>query len=530
MPQAVESEIESRIADGKLVGIVIGIVTKDGTTFHAYGEKQAGKEDLPDENTVFEIGSVSKVFTGILLADAVSRGEVAYTDPIEKYLPEDVTAPTRNDESITLEHLSVQTSGLPRMPSNFKPKNSANPFADYTYEQLYEYLGDAELESDIGEEFAYSNTGVGLLGHLLERATGKSYEALIVERIATPLNMPDTSIALSTDQKSRLAYGHIARQQAPNWDIPTLAGAGAIRSTAKDMTVFLAANLGHIDTPLHAAMDESHRPQANAGPNMQIGLGWLTLATDGPGPIVWHNGGTGGYRSFAGFVKETGIGVVVLTNISGAGHDDIGYHLLDPTVPLQKTDKRAEVTVDVDTLKRYTGKYQLTPELIFDVDLDGTQLRVQVTGQPRIPVYPESEVKFFYKVVDAQLTFQVDDDGNVTGLILHQGGANQPVKRIMRETDKPAEVTVEIHTDTLQRYVGKYELAPEFIIDIGLNGSQLSAQATGQGRNPIYPESETKFFLKGVDAQLTFQVDDDGKVTGLTLHQGGANQPAKRIE
>ncbi len=432
LPEAIETVIESRIADKKLVGMVIGIVDKDGSTYYSYGEKAADGGEAPDENTVFEIGSISKAFTGVLLADAVARGDVAYSDPIDKYLPPDVSVPTRGGKSITLEHLSVQNSGLPRMPKNIRPKSALNPYADYTVEQLYEALAKIELERDIGEAYEYSNLGVGLLGHLLERATDLSYEELVVERIAKPLNMPDTTIALNASQQERLAPGHNRRRQVPNWDIPTFAGAGALRSTAKDMTGFLAANLGLIDSPLHDAMEESHRPRAEAGgPQMSIGLGWHILTADGPGPIVWHNGGTGGYRSFAGFVKEMGKGVVVLTNTGGEGQDDIGFHLLNDSLPMRMPPKeRAEVEVDREILKRYVGKYELTPEFVIDVDLKGNQLRTQATGQARVPIFPESDTKFFLKVADAQLTFEVDGDGNVTGLILHQGGADQHAKRV----------------------------------------------------------------------------------------------------
>ncbi len=431
LPEAVVSTIESRIADEKLVGIVIGMVDKDGTAFFSYGEKAADGNETPDENSVFEIGSISKVFTATLLADAVARGEVAYTDPIEKYLPDGVKAPTRDGKSITLENLSVQNSGLPRMPNNFHPKSPLNPFADYTYDQLYEFLGEVELDHEIGEQYLYSNVGVGLLGHLLERATGMNYETLVIERIAKPLNMTDTCITLNEDLQERLAPGHLRRRQVPNWDIPTFAGAGALRSTAKDMATFLAANLGYLDTPLRNAMDETHGPRAQAGgPQMKIGLGWHILTAEGPGPIVWHNGGTGGYRTFAGFVKETGKGVVVLTNSGGKGHDDIGFHLLDPSVPLSNAVKREEIKLDRKVLKRYVGKYQLAPDFIIDVDRKGDQLRTQATGQARVPIFPESETKFFLKDVDAQLMFELDEKGNVTGLILHQGGAKQYAKRI----------------------------------------------------------------------------------------------------
>ncbi len=431
IPDAVKDMVRARVDGGKTVGMVIGVVDEQGASYFSYGKMASSGNETPGKDSVFEIGSISKVFTATLLADAVRRGEVKYNDAISVHLPSDVKVPTKNGQSITLEHLSVQNSGLPRMPSNFTPKDPRNPFADYTADALYEFLGKVELQRDVGEAYGYSNVGVGLLGHLLERAAGMSYEELVVQRITNILGMPDTAITLSESMKTRLAIGHQGTDEVMNWDLAVLAGAGAIRSTTQDMILFLRANINLKDTALLATLRETHVSRGSAGSaRMNIGLGWHILSTDGGETIHWHNGGTGGYRAFAGFVQNPPFGAVVLTNSGGAGDDDIGFHLLSESTEMAAYVKRSELTVPGSILERYVGKYELAPGTLFDVVLEDGQLKVQLTGQSRFSVFAESETEFFYKVVDAQLSFVVGDGGEVTSLVLHQGGFDRNARKI----------------------------------------------------------------------------------------------------
>lgn len=431
IPDTVKEVVRNRVDGGLSPSIVIALVDADGTDHFAYGKTSLEGGTTPDENTIYEIGSISKVFTAILLADMKNRGEVAFDDPISKYLAENVKAPQRDGKSITLAHLSEQTSGLPRMPNNFRPKDPGNPFADYTPELLYEFLSKYELKRGIGEKFEYSNVGVGLLGHLLERASGKTYEQLIVDRIANVLGMPDTRITFTDSMKQRLALGYVGEKQVQNWDLTTLAGAGAIRSSTKDMVAFIKANLGLLDTPLRAAMDETHKTRADTDiPDSRIGLGWITR-TPAQGPAVtWHNGGTGGYRTFSGFATETRTGAVLLCNSGGKGNDDIGFHLLNDSIPMVNASKHTEVKLSETLLSSYEGKYQLGLLGVMRVDFRGDRLMAQLADQPALQIYPESETDFFYKEVDAQITFKKDKDGKVTELVLHQGGAEISAKRI----------------------------------------------------------------------------------------------------
>ena len=336
-----DAEIRKIIADRidvqkQSVGIVVGVIEPSGRRVVSYGTFANGDARPVDGDTVYEIGSITKVFTSLLLADAAQRHELALTDPVAKFLPLTAKIPERAGRVITLQDLSMHLSALPRLPGNMKPADPANPYADYSVAQMYEFLSSYQLPRDIGSQYEYSNLGGGLLGHVLALNARKDYASLVRERITGRLGMTSTAIALTPELKSRLAVGHRSGMQpVANWDLPTLAGAGALRSDANDLLTFLAANLGYTSTPLAAAMKamlDVRRPTGTA--NLEIALGWHVLTAHGR-EIVWHNGGTAGYRTFIGFDRAARIGVVVLSNAgTAAGPDDIGRHLLDPALPL----------------------------------------------------------------------------------------------------------------------------------------------------------------------------------------------------
>jgi serine-type D-Ala-D-Ala carboxypeptidase/endopeptidase len=423
--QEVKDNIKQRVDNGTNPGIVIGVVNGDKTEFYSYGVKSLATKEPVDERSVFEIGSITKTFTGILLADQVIKGKMSLDDPLQKYLPDGITAPSRNGAAIKLVNLTNHTSSLPRMPGNFSPANPANPFADYSEKQMYDFLKSYELPRDIGSQYEYSNYAAGLLGHVLATWQGKTYEALMIEVIANPLGMQDTRTTFTPTMKKNLAMGHSGLTQVENWDLNTLAGAGGIRSNAIDMLKYVRANTGNIKSKLYPAMQLSHKNSRVEGANPIVGLGWHTIIADDR-EIVWHNGGTGGYRSFVGFIKGTDKGVVVLTN-SIASVDDIALHLLNPKSPLKEAPK--DVAVDTETLQSYVGKYELAPGFILTVTRDGNQLKVQATGQDSSPVYPKAKNVFFSKVVDAELTFN-QKDGAVESVVLRQGGRDNVAKRI----------------------------------------------------------------------------------------------------
>ena len=425
------------------LGIVVGVIEPNGRRVVAYGNLAKGEPRPLDGDTIFEIGSVTKVFTSLLLADMVCRNEVALADPAAKYLPEHVKMPERSGKSITLLDLSTHSSGLPRLPSNLKPKDGANPYADYSVDNLYQFLSGYTLPRDPGSEVEYSNLGAGLLGHLLAYRAGTDYESLLATRITRPLSMPDTSITLSSSMKQRMATGHNALlAPVANWDIPTLAGAGALRSSANDMLTFLEAFLGYKQTPLAPAMKAMLEVRRPVGPppgqtagqtttqtktKFEIALGWNIL-----GDIAWHDGGTAGFCSWVSYDLKQRIGVVVLFNaFTPSGVADIGMHLLNPKFPLanpepakqQALKEHTGIHLDPHLLDNYTGRYQL-PDRIFEITRDGDRLFVQtftpaIVG-PRFELFAESEKNFFVKVTNSQITFETGPEGRATSLIVHR--------------------------------------------------------------------------------------------------------------
>ena len=422
--------IQSRVDEGRAAGIVLGVIEADGTTrVFSYGDAGPNARVL-SEKSVFEIGSITKVFTGVLLADMAARDEVSLADPVAKYLPEGVNMPSRGGREITLLDLATHHSALPRLPDNMSSSDAANPYADYSAEQMYTFLSGWELSRDIGSEYEYSNLAVGLLGHVLARISGGSYESLVRERILIPLGMARTGIALDEDMQNWMADGHDQEGNVvPLWDLSTLAGAGALRSDVTDMLVFLAANTGPPKTPLERSMRDSHEVQKQVNKRLSVALNWHVQHI-GEEKILWHNGGTAGFRTFIGFDPSEGVGVVVLTN-SSHGADDIGFHLINPDLQLAESPiERVEINVPRDILDTYVGEYELTPDFTIVVTRKRRRLYVQGTGQEKFQVFAESETKFFYKVVDAQISFVDEDSEGITNLILHQNGAAHYARKI----------------------------------------------------------------------------------------------------
>ena len=315
------------VRDRQSLGIVAGVSGPHGHRIVAHGDVQ------PD--SLFAIGSITKVFTALLLADMVERAEIALRDPISKYLPKGVKVPQRGPRPITLEDLATHMSGLPRVPTNLSPKNLLDPYAEYTVERLYEFLGDYLLPRDPGSKWEYSNLGAGLLGHIVSLRAGMDYETLVRLRICGPLDMMSTWVVLTSQLKGRAATGHNRLlQPIGNWDFNALAGAGALWSTAGDLLEFVAAALGYKKSWLAPAMAAMLKVRVTTGlADFGQAIGWQTTRRNET-EIVWKDGGTFGFSGFIGFDPKSRRGAVVLSD-AGTGVTDIGMHLLDGRNPLK---------------------------------------------------------------------------------------------------------------------------------------------------------------------------------------------------
>ncbi len=329
--------------------IVVGIVDPNGTGFYGHGKmSNANNNATVDQNTIFAIGSNTKVFTAILLADMVGDGLIKLDDPIEKYLPANVIAPQYKGHKITLENLATHTSGLPEFAPNYCPsffkENPRTPSDEiqlqirlagctknYTFDQFYQGLSNTTVTREPGTKVEYSTFGSALLGNILTlKSNISSYEELLTKRVLNVLGMDSTSINLSNAQKSRLAIGHLYGQELPSLNFSNpIAPGGGLYSSASDMMKFISANMGLIKTKLDKAMQESHlirlssgflipnnigvsANNATTGTGFYVGLGWF-VTTDFGNEIIWHNGATGGgYNAFMAFNPATDRGIVIL--------------------------------------------------------------------------------------------------------------------------------------------------------------------------------------------------------------------------
>ena len=421
--------IEERVEKDGGMAMVLGVMEADGSTrIVHYGDAGEGARPL-GSRSVFEIGSITKAFTGILLAEAVARGEVALDDPVSKYLPDGVTVPSRNGREITLLDITTHRSSLTRMPTNMVPTGTG-AYPKYTIDMLYEFLSGHELRRDIGVEYEYSNIAVALLGHALERAANKTYEQLLRERILDPLEMRTTSTKVEGAVREWMTVGHDGRglvAEYRNW--PNLPAMGAIRSNAEDLLRFVAANTGVSTSQIERAMRVSHEARNAVNDNTDIGFNWHVMKF-GEKRIITHGGATQGFRAFIGFDPDLGVGAVVLAN-SPIAIRDIGLHLINPDIPLRDAPvaDRVEVAVSSDVLEIFVGEYELRPGFAINITLEEGGLFAQGTAQNKFPVFPESETKFFARAVNAQLTFTTNESGAVTGMILHQNGTDRPARR-----------------------------------------------------------------------------------------------------
>jgi serine-type D-Ala-D-Ala carboxypeptidase/endopeptidase len=308
------------------VGVTIGVIRDGARRVFAYGSAQA--------NSIFEIGSVTKTFTGLILAQMIEQGKVRLDQPVRELLPPG-TAAKPPEREISLGDLVTQHSGLPRMPDNLHPADPANPYADYRPADLYEYVARHGLSRPDSTEFLYSNLGLGLLGQALADRAGVSYPQLLAQEVTGPLGLKDTVVSLTPEQRARFIGGHTAEHlEAHAWDHDAFAGAGAIRSTAADLLTYLEANLHPEKLPAAAstlarAIRLSHQLRDTAAPGMHIAFAWAHIDSSG---LYWHNGATGGYSSYVFFDPQQDCAGVVLVNTTvgrrGSLADLIGQHIV----------------------------------------------------------------------------------------------------------------------------------------------------------------------------------------------------------
>ncbi len=525
-------------------GAVATAEKRDGKwTFSLAGEAfAAGHPAVPADRVLFEIGSISKVFTGILLADAVVNGKLGLDDTLAERLP--VRFRHAETGAVTLRELATHTSCLPRLPTNMAGADTSDPYARYDRKALFAYLADAALDGEPPCKADYSNLGFGILGVVLEEAYSKPWDELVEEKIAAPLGLHDTVQHLSAEQSKRFALPWDGAEPAHAWSFQAMAGAGALRSTLADLSKLADAFLDGAEGPLGAAWpvlagDYAEMPMEGG----RIGLGLVharvharVSAGDHDEEAYWHDGGTGGYRSLLQVRPESGRAFIVLASNAQAAPQAWLAAWLDSGLdsgPVSRSAapsgpaERTEIGLSTEVLDRYVGVYSISKSARFTILRRGDGLVARLTGQPFVPIFPSAEDEFFYKAVDAQLSFHRAAAGKVTGLTLHQNGRDVPASR---EPGPPPHVEFP-DAAALADYAVEYDFGlfmPGATFKVRAAGEQLLAQLTGQPELPVYCVGKDRFEYDVVDAQIDFVRDDQGKVVALVLHQHGTNMRAPR--
>ncbi len=311
----VENAIRPYIQKGNTCGLVVAVIHKDKVRRYSYGSTNTQIQHLPDpDQTIFEIGSITKTFNSLLLAEEIVAGKMKPDDPVNLYLPDSIPALRFQGKSITLKDLANHTSGFPRLPANiFNGKvDPKDPYKHYLPDSLYSFLRHYHPSVLPGKVFSYSNFGAGVLGTILERKLQRTFEQLIVSRICKPLGMYQTSVVLNDATQSNFAQGYneMGEATAP-WELASLKGSGAMRSTLNDMIKYARAQV-EMNGPLQKAIAFTHQPTFTSK-TQSMGLGWR-INQSGAHTYLHHSGGTGGFRSFIGFDPGRQISVVILSN------------------------------------------------------------------------------------------------------------------------------------------------------------------------------------------------------------------------
>ena len=429
--EAVREILRQRVEVSKRgVGYVVGLVDETGGRIISYGSASRGGGRPVDGDTVFQVGSVTKVFTSLLLAEMSGRGEVRLDDPIALHVPASVKTPRARD--ITLLHLSRHTAGFMSFPGDSDAADLDSPMAVHSNEMLFAVLDKHPMRSTAGDHHSYSSYGAALLGELLARRAGTDYESAVRSRLLEPLGMTRSGFALTAELRAAHATGHTSRGNPRRLaEVRGMLGSGALRSTANDLVRFVQAHLGLRATTLGEALRATQRTEADRQrPDLPMGLGWFYA--DYPGTrVVYHGGSTPGFRAYVGMDLQRKRGVIVLAN-SDNDVGNLGVHLVDPYVPLYSPEPPRQfkaIVVEPRLLREYAGAYRIDEPpgvLTFRRRGDGL-LATSPHGTWR--VFAESDTSFFTEDMENWGTFTRDSKGRVDGFTWRRENWQQHLKR-----------------------------------------------------------------------------------------------------
>jgi CubicO group peptidase (beta-lactamase class C family) len=516
--------VQPYVHNKTFMGSVLVARDKDVLLSKGYGYANLEWDIANTPSTKFRLGSITKQFTAASILLLAERGKLKLDDPLKQYMPD---APASWDR-ITIFNLLTHTSGIPNFTA--LPQYKALQVNDASVLKTIGEVRDKPLDFFPGEKMSYSNSGYIVLGYVIEKISDVTYEQFVQDNIFTPLGMQDSGYDSNTALIPRRASGYMPSPKGPlnagyiHMSIPH--AAGALYSTTEDLLRWEQALFGG-----KIVSSESLRKMTTPFKN-NYALG-VTVQTTSGKTVIQHGGGIDGFNTFLAYYPDDKLMVAVLANINGTAPGAIASKLAAVVhgEAVQSPGDRKAIVLPAETLATYVGTYEFTPGVNLAIRLTGSELTAQLTGQGQRPIFPESETKFFLKVVDAQLEFARDASGAVTHVTLHQNGIDQKATRTS-STPSPTpeqrykEITVPV--STLSKYPGTYELRANVALTVTLEGDHLMAQLTAQPKFQIFPASDTVFFYKIVEATLEFQKDGSGAIAGVRLKQGPVDQVLPR--
>ncbi len=509
------------IVDARLAGdrtgacMAVAVVERDhvARAYRCADPKDAARIDA---DTAFEIGSVSKTMTAVLLADLIGQGKASLDDPLSAYLPEGTPVPAFEGRPILLRHVVTHTSGLPGLPSRLGADNIDDPYARLTVDALLASLGDVTLTAAPGTHFEYSNFASMVLSYAVARRAGTDLETLLRQRLFASLGMAQAYVE-APPRGVRTAIGHTPNgKPTPAWTFATdLAGVGGVRATLGDMVRYVQGNLGWIESPISPALELAQQPLGGQPP---MAMNWMRVPVAGR-TVLMHEGGTGGFSSFVAVDRQRGRGVVILSDTtwnSIGSLGSLGLHLVDASFPLGKPRKLA--TPPRELLDALAGDYQLEGAMRIALRQREGRLFVQAAGQGEYAMDYDDAGDFFPLELDAVLSPRRKAAGGY-GFTWTQMGAVLPATRI--DPQAKAAPPPALSPAELAAYAGDYPLMPGFVLTLRARDGALHAQATGQGEFPLAPAAKDAFEAPAFGIGIFFKRDAAGKVVALELHQGG---------
>jgi serine-type D-Ala-D-Ala carboxypeptidase/endopeptidase len=374
-------------------GVVFVKIEQGDIEYYSCGYNSLDEMRSPDLDTIFEIGSITKVFTALLFTRLEELGVLSLSDPVGKYLPSSTHIPERDGVSISCEHLLTHTSALPPMPPNFDHTNAMRSFAKYGADDLVAGVENLSLEWPIGQSYVYSNFGYAVLGYVAEKITGERWDDLVKRHICAPLRLENTRTETNARQDN-VATAHRGREPVSHFSLGIMRAAGGLKSSSRDMATFLSANLGLIESELASAMKKARTVFYRESPIFALGLGWH-IQQRGRQEIVWHRGETSGQTSFVAVDAAARSGIVMLSNSAFSGCCcDLAMAQIDPGTPLIENMPHEIVETTRLKLLKYTGEYRVDSAISFTVTAEENCLAIGVTGQSRGKMFPVGASQF----------------------------------------------------------------------------------------------------------------------------------------